>query len=190
MRLFLIRHPRVSAPRGWCYGRSDLPLAADPAGSAAALRRLLPQDCATVSSPLQRCLRLAAALTPTPCIDADWQELDFGAWENRAFDSLPRADIDAWAASPWDFRMPQGESGADLAARVQRALARLHREATEDIAVVTHAGPIRAAVGILRGDPRSRWLDLPVPIGSLHCLTRTGDDRVTLAPPCIYAPEP
>ncbi len=126
-----------------------------------------------VSSPLSRCLlpaqALAARLGLAIRIDADLVELDFGAWEGMAWDAVPRAALDRWAADPHGFAPPGGESGASLLGRVGRAAARL-RSARHGALVVSHGGPLRLLAPMLRGDAPD-LLAPPPPPGSMETLT-------------------
>ncbi len=140
--LLLVRHPPVTAP-GRCYGRTDLPLT-DPA-AAAALAAQLDTDAATIwTSPAQRCRLVALAIGPHH-VDPRLQELDFGAWEGVAWDAVPRAALDAWAADPWHFAPPGGETGTALVARVTefyRALGDGRH------VVISHGGPLRVLAAL------------------------------------------
>lgn len=175
MRLFLIRHPQPAVPPGICYGATDLPLAEDPAGHAAVLAPLLPADAPLYSSPLQRCRRLAERLHPTPIVDARLAELDFGDWEMRPWESLDRTLLDAWAADPFHFRPPGGESVATLRARVADFLAGLPGEAV----VVAHAGVIKVCAALLAGE--EDWFGLAFGYGSLT-LIENGARRAVWPP--------
>lgn len=155
MSVRLIRHPVAAASAGLCYGRTDLPLAEDVAAAARRVRAALGVPPVLVySSPARRCRLLAEALgAPEVRIDARLQELDFGAWENRRWDDLPRAEIDAWAEDFVFGRPPGGESLAELAARVA-AVAREVAAAGPGLrAVVTHAGVIRAWLCLVEQRP-------------------------------------
>lgn len=154
MRLYLIRHPQPEVAPGICYGRSDLPLRQP--WSASALRARLPAGVPLVSSPLQRCTELAAALTPEFGIDERLTELDFGDWEMRAWDDIPRAQIDAWSADPLGFRGHGGESVAQMQARVRLALAALEG----DCVWVTHAGVMKLVLAELLALAQDEWLSL------------------------------
>jgi alpha-ribazole phosphatase len=147
VRLYLIRHPQAAVEAGVCYGRSDLGLVDDPVASAVALRPLLPADAPLYSSPLRRCLELALALYAEPVIDERLVEMNFGQWEMRRWDDIPREEIDAWAADPLGFAPPGGESPNELRARV----AMLLRELPETVVLVAHGGVLRACVGELVG---------------------------------------
>ena len=169
--LCLIRHPPVAVPSGVCYGASDVPLAADPRPVATALRPRLPADFRLVSSPASRCLDLAHALAPAPLIDVRLSEIDFGDWELRRFDDLPRAEIDRWAADAWGFSPPRGESTDTMARRVWAAWLDFGADNTDNWAIVSHGGPLRVIAGILLDLPREDWLNIDCPQGGLLRLT-------------------
>ena len=162
IELHLIRHPRTIAPAGICYGATDLALADDPRDAAERLRALLPARYTLASSPATRCLQLAQQLGPTPRIDARLAEIDFGEWEMQAFDTLPRAAIDAWAADPFGFRPPGGETANEMTQRVLDALTDLMTARKRGAG---HRRPRRAAARDCRspvaGLPRSAWLATP-----------------------------
>ena len=153
----LVRHPAVADGAGRCYGRLDLPLA-DPASIAPIVTALAPLRGAMIhTSPLARCRRLAQALAanwsqPPPVADDRLLEMDFGAWEGLAWDDIPRADLDRWAADLAVFAAPGGESGAALVARVTAfwhslvALPGAH-------VVVTHGGPLKVLMALAEGQP-------------------------------------
>ena len=147
MQLYLIRHPKPDIEAGVCYGRSDLELAEDPVACADALRALLPVDAPLWSSPLARCRRLAQLLHPQPTFDERLVEMNFGAWEMRRWDDIPRGEIDAWAADPVAFAPPGGESATAVRARV----APLLRELPATAVLIAHGGVLRACAAELVG---------------------------------------
>jgi alpha-ribazole phosphatase len=128
MDLILIRHPAVGVPTGICYGRSDVPLAADPSAEVQrCLNRIGTLNLcdpvgAVHASVLSRCTQIAAPLAAhfNVAMQADprLQEIDFGRWEMQAWDAIDRAEIDAWAQDLENVRTHGGESVAMLALRV------------------------------------------------------------------------
>ena len=96
-------------------------------------------------SPARRCRMVAQALGPHR-LDNRLQELDFGAWEGLAWDDVPRAGLDAWAADPWGFAPPGGESGAGLVARVRSFMAECQGG---NHVIITHGGPLKVLGAIL-----------------------------------------
>ncbi len=151
LALTLVRHTATAAS-GTCYGISEVPLAASFPAEAAAVIDRLAQPARLVTSPAARCRTLAGLMADrwglTPVVDPLWREMDFGRWEGVPWDAVPRAEIDAWLGNLVDARPHGGESVAMLRDRVRAAMAAVR----EETLVVTHAGPIRAAL-VLSGDP-------------------------------------
>ena len=145
MRLYLVRHPRPEVPAGHCYGRSDL--AADEADVERVLAALTHQGLngamPVYASPLARSAVLAQRLSPAPAFDARLAEMDFGAWELRSWDEIPRSDIDAWSADLLHYHPGGGESVMDVAARVAGFHADIRRSGHAQALVVCHAGTMR-----------------------------------------------
>ena len=170
----MLRHPAVAVAAGTCYGRLDVAL--EPgwedwaAQHAATLAGLAPQRI--WSSPSARCLSVAEALGSRLGLgtvpDARLLELDFGEWEGRAWEQVPRAALDRWAADPPGFRPPGGESGAELVERIA-GFARMLAEQARPCAVVSHGGPLRLLPALLLGDPVD-LLASPPALGALRVL--------------------
>lgn len=149
MGLTLIRHTKLKAAGGLCYGRTDLDVASTFNQEADAVLRLAPVAEIIVSSPLTRCQKLANFLAKVHglSIRTDWrlQEMDFGAWEGKRWSDIPKAELDAWAADFLHARPHGGESVAMLRTRTVEAIAEYHASDNTYL-VVTHAGVIKAAL--------------------------------------------
>lgn len=121
-------------------------------------------------SPALRCRAVADTLATlhvlTPRIDARLQELDFGDWERRAWNGIPRTALDQWAASPLGFAPPGGETGAALLARVTAVHTDLLAR-TGPVIIVSHGGPLKLLAALLRGAP----VDLLAPAPALGSIT-------------------
>ena len=152
MAVTLIRHTRVAVEPGWCYGRTDVPLASTFAEEFAAVHAKLGRRPGVVfSSPARRCRQLAETLGASEVrVDVRLQELDFGAWENRRWAEIPRAEVDAWALDFVEAPLPGGESFRALAARVEAFRREL---AGPDAVIVTHGGVIRTWRCLAAGRP-------------------------------------
>ncbi|MCP3727318.1 alpha-ribazole phosphatase [Paraburkholderia sp. CNPSo 3272] len=176
MDLVLIRHPAVAVDAGVCYGASDVPLAGDATqqaallvGRIAALGVREPQRIET--SPLTRCASVAAALGRlrghAPQAEARLAEMDFGAWEMQHWDSIERAQIDAWAANFEHAREHGGESVAQFDARVSGWFDTLDAREKSTVWAVTHAGVIRTVTARALGVPLARCVRWPLEMGAI-----------------------
>lgn len=164
LKLYLVRHPRPLIAPGVCYGQLDVE-AEDPAPIVARLRRELPADLPVWSSPLQRCRTLAEALQSAPHIDARLMEMNFGTWEGRPWDDIPRPELDTWAADIDGYAPPGGETPRQLQ---QRVLAFVDELPAGAHLLVTHAGVIRALLAAAAGETLAVALQRPAPdYGSL-----------------------
>ncbi|MGI4952445.1 MAG: histidine phosphatase family protein [Janthinobacterium lividum] len=166
------RHPRPLLTGRVCYGRADVPLAEPPERGAAALLAAVPEPIERIiSSPASRAVLVARALareTGAPLhLDDRLQEMDFAAWENQAWSALPRAEIDAWAADPLRYRPGGGENVEAVLARVRRAWTGIASSADTTL-VVTHAGPIRCLLHLVRGVPLLTAIQAGIAYGAVE----------------------
>jgi len=148
MRLYLIRHTTPAIAPGVCYGQADVDVAATFFDELQAVRSKISDlaPVATYSSPLSRASKLASGLQlGEPAHDARLMELDFGDWELRAWEEIPRAHLDQWGHAYTDIAPPGGETFTELHRRATACLQDLKcRHSGQDVVVVTHAGVIRA----------------------------------------------
>ena len=146
MKLHLVRHPQPEIGPGLCYGASDVPVT--EAVLARAHARLhaagLPGKLPVLSSPLQRCALLARRLAPaTLRFDVRLAEMDFGRWEMQPWDSIPRIEVEAWAADLLHYRPGGAECVLDVARRVAAFIRDLRQAGHAEALLVCHAGTIR-----------------------------------------------
>lgn len=153
IRLALLRHGHTSWNRaGRIQGRTDIPLDEDARQALSRLR--LPggwEGADVVSSPLARAVETGRLITGTaPRTREALMEMDWGAWEG-AHGAALAADpasgfkhIEAWG---WSFRPPDGESPADLRARLLPWVATLRR----DTVAVCHIGIMRVLLAHATG---------------------------------------
>lgn len=181
MKLYLIRHPRPEQVQGRCYGRLDVAISAEALDEALASIRAHPEAETLLggeffSSPATRCLLLARALAAPREITPsdDLQEMDFGAWEGLAWDAVPRAHLDAWAAQVWDYRPGGAESASMVADRWRRWSLWLQRSGIGTAVAVTHAGVIRVAKLCTGALSPATFAQVVIEHGSVH--------RIELAP--------
>ena len=163
MQVFLIRHPRPLIEHGVCYGRLDVDCE-DPLPIAARLKTRLPPDTPIIASPLRRARRLAEALDPHTRIDDRLSEIDFGDWEGLPWDGIAREALDLWAADVLNFVPPGGESVARLQQRVIDFARSLK---VPRVALVSHAGVMRALVGHWQQLSAAEWTQLKFDFASI-----------------------
>jgi len=151
VKLWLLRHARVTLEAGLCYGASDVP--ADPAltrvaAESAAAR--LPRGLPVCVSGLGRAQQLARELHDlrsdlgSAVTDPRLNEMNFGHWELQPWDAMPRAAFDAWMADFAHHRFGGAESTQQIIERVADALDDLRTQSVGEAVWVTHAGVIRA----------------------------------------------
>jgi len=167
-RLILVRHGESVLGRAKRYaGHRDTPLS--PRGRVQASRLRAPfgrlRADVVFSSDRKRCLETARLLAPGVRIHSSdrLRELDFGSWDGLTARTCRRRDadrFDRWMRDPWSTRPPGGESLRRLSGRVRAYVASLiERFPGRTLAIVTHAGPIRA---LLAADPSRFWsVDVP-----------------------------
>jgi len=172
MILTAIRHTSVDVPSGICYGISDVPLADSFPEEAAQIQAQLNgwQFDRIYSSPLKRCTQLASVLFQEEKITLDdrLRELDFGDWEMQAWNSIfNSSEGKAWFQDYAHASCPNGESFAELVTRVKSFLDELKANENEQIAIITHAGVIRALMVLLQQKSAEEAFKTPLKYGQI-----------------------
>lgn len=168
MDIYLIRHTTPNVPPGTCYGQSDVGLASSFADECTSMFAKLPAHWDRVyCSPLSRCQLLAKQLHPQPTEDARLQELDFGDWEGQAWSDIDPAKLNPWMNDFVNVACPGGESYQEMAERITAFWKDLTSEAYQNVAVVTHAGPIRALLAHVLSLPIEHSFRLAIDYGSV-----------------------
>lgn len=146
--LIVVRHGRTAAnAAGQLLGRRDVPLDDTGRAQAQAIAAAIGPVDAVVSSPLRRARETAEAFGQDVEVDDRWIELDYGDWDGATNAEIGGERWAAWRADV-DFAPPAGESLRSLGTRVRAACEDLARRAArEDVVVVTHVSPIKAAFG-------------------------------------------
>jgi alpha-ribazole phosphatase len=178
MDIYLIRHTKTVAVPGLCYGQTDIGLAASFLEEAAQIRAklpALPPDCPVFCSPLSRCAQLAGLLSTQVLPDRRLLEINFGAWENKPFDSIDEAALRHWTDNFVHIAPPEGESFTDLCQRAGEFWQDLVQHDAPQVLVVTHAGMIRALLAFVLGLPPANAFQFRVGLGSVHKLHYTPD---------------
>jgi len=113
---------------------------------------------AIVASDLERAVETAAivgeACGLVPSLDPDLREVDVGRWTGKSHDEIAAAYPEEWAAwsTGLDVRRGGGETYAELAGRVERAVLRIKAlELRDPVLVVSHGGAIKSYVAKILG---------------------------------------
>jgi len=124
------------------------------------------------AEPIARAFGLPIEIAPK------MDELDAGLWSGASFEKLSsNAHWQAWNSKRSSTRPPGGESMHDLQKRVLDHLAALEREHSgEEIVLVSHAEPIRAAVLHYRGLPLDAFAQVSIAPGSVTVLRLNEQD--------------
>lgn len=157
--LVIVRHGRTAAnAAALLQGRADHPLDELGERQAQAVARELAGADRVISSPLRRSQQTAAGIGPVVMTDDRWIELDYGDLEGARIADVPASTWASWRTDD-DFVPAGGESHADLSRRVVEACEELLVASTsETIVVVSHVGPIKAALAWVFGlPPTSGW---------------------------------
>ncbi|MGM0586155.1 MAG: histidine phosphatase family protein [Pseudomonadota bacterium] len=181
----LLRHfPTRWNAEGRLQGRADIPLSEE--GRAALARRRLPErwrGLPVIASPLSRARETAEALAEGPVtLDPRLVEMDMGDWEGRigaellADPACPYCAVDSWG---WDFRPPNGESPAEIVARLRPLLAEL----SAPCLLVTHRGVMRAVLALATGWNYDRPEPFRIKRAAVHPVRLEGGAPVAAAPP-------
>ncbi|EGB13368.1 Phosphoglycerate mutase [Pseudodesulfovibrio mercurii] len=192
--IVLLRHARTEGGRGMCVGRT--PLLLSPEGHVQAL------DLAgcfveipwarLCSSPARRAretlsplaARLGRVVDILPALD----EIDMGAWDGLPFEVLRERFPEAYAARGQGlgrFRVPGGESFADVADRAMAVLEELAR-GPQPVLAATHAGVLRAVRCRLTGHPLDDLFRFTP--GNAQCTVLGTDGGLSLAAADLDAP--
>lgn len=157
LTLHLVRHAPSAPNAARRYPRPDEDAPLTPRGEALARTLKLPMHAVAFTSPsyrAQRTAELAGFIAPE--VAPALAEANFGVMAGRTWAELERV----YANLPWHwtralsdptlaFGPPQGETGRDFHARVQRWLDPLPE--TGEVVAFTHAGPIHAALRLTVG---------------------------------------
>ena len=143
----LVRHGRTAAnASGLLLGRLDPSLDELGQEQAALVGKTLGPVAKVVSSPLARARDTAAHIDAPLIIDERWIELDYGEYDGMPLSQVPAELWNAWRADT-GYAPPGGESLRALAERVSAACEDLVADARDqDVVVVSHVSPIKAAV--------------------------------------------
>lgn len=174
MNLHIVRHTKLNVPPGVCYGETDVEVRASFQEEAGIVKSKLDGIRFThcFSSPLTRCRVLAENIISyslTIQYDDRLKELNFGQWEGKKWENL----IHTLKAKQWfdDYlnnACPAGESYAILIERIRSFVDDLKQlPGNSEVLIVTHGGPIRCFLVILKGIAPEHIFDIIIDYGEV-----------------------
>ncbi|AUP80835.1 alpha-ribazole phosphatase [Flavivirga eckloniae] len=178
MEVYLIRHTTPDIKKGICYGQSDLNLADTFSKEFKAIEEQIPNNksYSIKSSPLKRCALLAEHLGNPVLFDDRLKEFDFGNWEMKSWDNIPKDELNLWMKDFVNFKVPNGESYTDLASRVLNFFEDIiNSNSEQDLIIVTHAGPMRAFLASILNIPLEKSFDIKIQYGDVFHLKKDGN---------------
>lgn len=184
MQLYLWRHPKPKNTAGLCYGQSEVTIDNRKVKCLAnqinhyVRRNKLPKLIWV--SPLGRSKNVGIQLQKLGFqynIDSRLMETHFGAWENKQWSLISKAEIDSWCNDFAEFAPEGGESLSQLFNRTEDWLIeRLEDKfnlGIDEVLVVGHAGWITTLQMIVEGQgipyQANDW-PLPISHGKLTVL--------------------
>lgn len=165
---YLVRHTKPDIGPGICYGQTDLELSANFEKNFSFIKAALPKAAMPVfTSPLKRCLTLAEYLNHSVSIDPRLKELNFGKWELKKWDNIPKEEINPWYGDYIHVCPPQGESFIQLYDRVKDFYENILAKQNSSCVIVAHGGPIRILKGISQNKSLNDILKIQIPFGEV-----------------------
>jgi len=170
MEIYLIRHTTPEIEKGICYGQSDLDVASSFESEVSKILKKVSADTNTkvYSSPLKRCTKLASTFANDIYIDDRLMEINFGDWELKKWDDIPRKESDPWMNDFVNISTPNGEAYKDMFQRVNEAFSEItsHNEGKK-IIIATHGGVIRCILSKLQNVSLQNSFDIKVAYGDV-----------------------
>lgn len=108
---------------------------------------------------------LASTLNIPSVAQEGLEERNFGDWDNWEWPQIA-AELDKLNTEErYTFIPPSGESWQQMEERLRVALAHIATLGYDSVAIMTHWGPIRSMLPILRNEPKESTLQLDVANG-------------------------
>ncbi len=173
--ILVIRHTRPDIRAGLCYGRLDVACESG-AFENWTCREALALNSIVYSSPSRRCHDLALKAWPTfVCRDERLMEFDFGDWEGRHWDDIPREESAQWMADCFNQAPPGGERLTTMIGRVRSFIKDLPQKPGPFV-LFTHGGVIRLLLLASHRENLDQYFGRTVDYGAAIWLPRQPED--------------
>jgi len=171
LEIYLIRHTTPAIPKGFIYGRTDVPLTDTFSQEIDVIRQKLPPDLGTVyASPSTRCTRLAEQLAINYKTDERLYEVNFGKWEGKTWDTIDLEALSTWMKDYVNISPPEGESMVQMQQRVLGFWQELLLQPSKKIVVITHGGVIRLILAKINNIPLQSAFEIKVGYGDIFLI--------------------
>jgi alpha-ribazole phosphatase len=189
-RLILVRHGETEWNKSLRYqGQSDVPLSKYGIEQAARVSDRLAGEKIDViySSDLSRARETAEIIASRQgmveiCQLPLLREMNFGEAEGMIFDEIKQrypwiaVDFQAWRTRSPEVRVPNGESIAQLAARVAPFAEKIKEHKLEEtVLVVAHGGSLQVLICLLLGIGLEHWFQIRLSNASVTIMDTSRD---------------
>jgi len=170
MEIYLIRHTTPEIEKGICYGQSDLDVTSSFESEVSKILKKVTSDSTTkvYSSPLIRCTKLAEKFSNEIITDHRLMEINFGDWELKKWNDIPRKESDSWMNDFVNVTIPNGEAYKEMFQRVNEVFSEITSKSEEKkIIISTHGGVIRCILSKLKNVALENSFDIKVEYGDV-----------------------
>ncbi len=180
MEVVLIRHTSVAISSSICYGKSNVNLAEtfeEESKLICTKFQFQIEFDEVFSSPLDRCVELANCFSLNPRIDERLIELDFGDWEMKPWNEIPSDELTTWMNNFVSESPKNGENFLALVKRSNLFWDELRNTNLKRVAVVSHAGFIRASLNYFLKIPLDSVFKLDIPFGNVTIIQMNNEPK-------------
>lgn len=118
---------------------------------------------------------LAVALNVPSIEQVGLEERSFGDWDTWEWPQIATELGKLTTEERYTFVPPNGESWQQMEGRLRAALKEIVTKQYESVAIITHWGPIRALLPVIKNGPKESTLDLNVEFGRAFILEYQSD---------------
>ncbi len=175
MIIYLLRHTTPYIEKGICYGQADIDVADNFEDEANFVLEKITSvhPNMVISSPLQRCKKLAHKINPSFQTNAAIKELNFGDWELVPWNDIPLEEINPWMEDFVNIPVTNGESYIDLYHRSVD----FYKNLTENnTLIVTHAGVMRSILAYITQTDLKDSFDFKIPYSTVIKINTTTNE--------------
>lgn len=191
MRIYLVRHGETDWNKKGIYqGQEDTPLNEKGKDEARNLALALKGKEISIiySSDLTRAKETAEIIAKSLGIQTiiykeSLREMNFGEWTGKSIFEMEEDSelFQLWQKDPWNISPPEGETLKELANRVRKEAEEIFlKHYSQNVLVVTHAGPIKALIFNLIGSTGNPYWNLDISHNTIAIIEKETRYKITL----------